>query len=136
MLNLAENNKHFITITAAMPVGVGLFEFSQKYPERFFDIGIAEQHAVTFSAGLSASGITPVFAVYSSFLQRSYDQILHDVCLQNLHVVLLVDRAGVVGADGETHHGLYDISFLSDMPNMTVLSPASFDELEQMMIMQ
>lgn len=133
LVKLAENNKNFITITAAMPMGVGLFEFSQKYPKRFFDIGIAEQHAVTFAAGLSASGITPVFAVYSSFLQRSYDQILHDVCLQNLHVVLLVDRAGVVGADGETHHGLYDISFLSDMPNMTVLSPSSFDELEQML---
>ena len=132
LIKLADNNKNFITITAAMPVGVGLFEFSQKYPERFFDAGIAEQHAVTFASGLAISGITPVFAVYSSFLQRAYDQILHDMCLQNLHVVLLVDRAGVVGADGETHHGLYDISFLSDMPNMTVLSPASFDELEQM----
>lgn len=132
LVNLAQNNKNFVAITAAMPVGVGLFEFSSKYPDRFFDIGIAEQHAVTFAAGLSASGVTPVFAVYSSFLQRAYDQILHDVCLQNLHVVLLVDRAGVVGADGETHHGLYDISFLSDMPNMTVLSPSSFEELEQM----
>lgn len=132
LLKLAEKNKNFVAITAAMPVGVGLDGFSRKYPERFFDIGIAEQHAVTFSAGLAISGITPVFAVYSSFLQRSYDQILHDVCLQNLHAVFLVDRAGVVGADGETHHGLYDISFLSDMPNMTVLSPSSFEELEQM----
>ncbi len=132
LLKLAKKNKNFVAITAAMPVGVGLHDFSKEYPERFFDIGIAEQHAVTFSAGLAISGITPVFAVYSSFLQRSYDQILHDVCLQNLHAVFLVDRAGVVGADGETHHGLYDISFLADMPNMTVLSPSSFEELEQM----
>ena len=132
LLKLGEENTSFVAITAAMPVGVGLYEFSQKYPERFFDVGITEQHAVTFSAGLAASGITPVFAVYSSFLQRSYDQLLHDVCLQNLHTVFLVDRAGVVGADGETHHGLYDIAFLSDMPNMTVLSPSSFEELEEM----
>ncbi len=133
LISLAEKNKNFVAITAAMPSGVGLLEFSKKYPDRFFDVGIAEQHAVTFSAGLAIEGITPVFAVYSSFLQRSYDQILHDVCLQNLHVVLLLDRAGAVGADGETHHGLYDISFLSDMPNMTILSPSSFDELEQML---
>ncbi len=132
LLKLADSNKDFVAITAAMPMGVGLYEFSKKYPERFFDVGITEQHAVTFSAGLASSGITPVFAVYSSFLQRSYDQLLHDVCLQNLHAVFLVDRAGVVGADGETHHGLYDISFLSDMPNMTVLSPSSFEELEEM----
>ena len=132
LLKLGEENKSFVAITAAMPVGVGLYEFSQMYPERFFDVGITEQHAVTFSAGLASSGITPVFAVYSSFLQRSYDQLLHDVCLQNLHAVFLVDRAGVVGADGETHHGLYDIAFLSNMPNMTVLSPSSFEELEEM----
>ncbi len=132
LISLANNNKNFVTITAAMPAGVGLLEFSKIYPDRFFDVGIAEQHAVTFSAGLAKEGIIPVFAVYSSFLQRAYDQILHDVCLQNLHVVLLLDRAGVVGADGETHHGLYDISFLSHMPNMTILSPSSFKELEQM----
>lgn len=133
LVNLAKTNKKITTITAAMPSGVGLVPFSQKYPERFFDVGIAEQHAVTFSAGLAASGIIPVFAVYSSFLQRAYDQILHDVCLQNLHVIFLVDRAGVVGADGETHHGLYDIAFLSAMPYMTILSPSSFSELKQML---
>ncbi len=133
LVSLARENKNFVAITAAMPSGVGLLDFMKEYPDRFFDVGIAEQHAVTFSAGLAISGVTPVFAVYSSFLQRSYDQILHDVCLQNLHVVFLLDRAGVVGADGETHHGLYDISFLSDMPYMTILSPSSFEELEQML---
>lgn len=132
LCNLAKNNQNFVTITAAMPEGVGLSKFSLNYPQRFFDVGIAEEHAVTMSAGLAISGITPVFMVYSSFLQRSYDQILHDICLQNLHAVFLVDRAGVVGSDGETHHGLYDISFLSDMPNMTILSPSSFDQLEKM----
>ena len=134
LVSLAEKNSNFITITAAMPQGVGLGEFSKKYPERFFDVGIAEEHAVTLSSGFAASGVIPVFCVYSSFLQRAYDQILHDVCLQNLKVVFLVDRAGVVGADGETHHGLNDIAFLTDMPNMTVLSPASFDELSQMIV--
>lgn len=132
LVRLAEKNSKFVTITAAMPAGVGLTEFSVKYPKRFFDVGIAEEHAVTFSAGLAVSGIVPVFAVYSSFLQRSYDQILHDVCLQGLHVVFLIDRAGAVGADGETHHGLYDISFLRNLPSMTILSPSSFEELEKM----
>ena len=132
LVELAENNKKFVAITAAMPQGVGFGDFIKKYPERFFDVGIAEEHAVTFAAGLAISGITPVFAVYSSFLQRAYDQILHDVCLQNLHCVFLVDRAGIVGADGETHHGLYDISFLTDMPFMTVLAPSSFAELSKM----
>lgn len=132
LTRLAEKNNKFVAITAAMPSGVGLFEFSVKYPKRFFDVGIAEEHAVTFSAGLAVSGIVPVFAVYSSFLQRSYDQLLHDVCLQGLHAVFLVDRAGVVGADGETHHGLYDISFLRNLPSMTILSPAAFNELEEM----
>ena len=133
LVRLAENNKSIVTITAAMPSGVGLIPFSEKYPERFFDVGIAEEHATTFSAGLAACSFVPVFAVYSSFLQRAYDQILHDVCLQGLHVVLLVDRAGAVGSDGETHHGLYDIAFLSNMPSMTILSPASFRELEEML---
>ena len=133
LIELAQKNHDFVAISAAMPLGVGLGTFSHKYSDRFFDVGIAEQHAVTFCAGLAISGITPVFAVYSSFLQRSYDQILHDVCLQNLHVVFLVDRAGVVGADGETHHGLYDIAFLSDMPYMTILSPSCYEELEQML---
>ena len=132
LIKLAKENEKLVAITAAMPSGVGLSAFSKAYPKRFYDVGIAEQHAVTFAAGLAISGIVPVFAVYSSFLQRSYDQILHDVCLQNLHVVFLVDRAGVVGADGATHHGLYDISFLSDMPYMTVLEPSTFTELEEM----
>lgn len=133
LIELADKNKSIVAITAAMPSGVGLTEFSEKYPNRFFDVGIAEEHAVTLASGMAISGMVPVFAVYSSFLQRSYDQILHDMCLQKLHVVLLVDRAGVVGADGETHHGLYDIEFLSNMPYMTVLSPSCFKELEQML---
>lgn len=132
LVSLAEKNEKIVAITAAMPTGVGLMDFYLKYPKRFFDVGIAEQHAVTLAAGLAISGAIPVFAVYSSFLQRSYDQILHDVCLQNLHVVFLVDRAGIVGADGETHHGLYDISYLSDMPGITILSPSSFLQLEKM----
>lgn len=133
LVRLAQSNENLTAITAAMPSGVGLTEFSEKYPKRFFDVGIAEEHAVTLASGMAIAGITPVFAVYSSFLQRSYDQILHDMCLQKLHVVLLVDRAGIVGADGETHHGLYDIEFLSNMPYMTVLSPSCFKELEQML---
>jgi 1-deoxy-D-xylulose-5-phosphate synthase len=116
-----------------MPIGTGLDTFACKYPDRFFDAGIAEQHAVTFSAGLAKGGFVPVVAVYSSFLQRAYDQILHDVCLQNLHIVFCVDRAGIVGEDGETHQGVYDISFLSAMPNMTILAPANFTELEEML---
>lgn len=132
LMRLAEKNSEFVAISAAMPLGVGLGTFSHKYPHRFFDVGIAEQHAVTLCAGLAISGITPVFAVYSSFLQRSYDQLLHDVCLQRLHAVFLVDRAGVVGSDGETHHGLCDISFLSDMPYMTILSPSCYEEFEAM----
>ena len=133
LMELASSNKNFVTVSAAMPIGVGLSDFSKKYSKRFFDVGICEEHAVTFCAGLAKSDITPVFCVYSSFLQRSYDQILHDVCLQNLHVVFLVDRAGIVGSDGETHHGLFDISYLCRMPNMTVLSPASFSQLEKML---
>ena len=133
LINLAKNNDKLVTITAAMPSGVGLLEFAKLYPDRFFDVGIAEEHASTFAAGLAAAGMIPVFAVYSSFLQRAYDQILHDVCLQGLHAVFLIDRAGVVGPDGETHHGLYDISFMKSMPNMAILSPHSFKELEQML---
>ena len=120
-------------MTAAMPVGTGLSAFSREFPDRFFDAGIAEQHAVTFAAGLAKGGFIPVVAVYSSFLQRAYDQILHDVCLQNLHIVFCVDRAGLVGEDGETHQGVFDISFLSSMPNMTLLAPANFRELEEML---
>jgi len=133
LCDIAQKNKDVAAITAAMPIGTGLDLFCEKFKTRFFDVGIAEQHAVTFAAGMAMSGKIPVVAVYSSFLQRAYDQILHDVCLQNLHVVFCIDRAGVVGADGETHHGLYDVAFLSHMPNMAVLSPSSFDELEKML---
>ncbi len=133
LLAEAEKNRNIAAITAAMPDGVGFSEIAKKYPERFFDVGICEQHAVTLAAGLAISGITPVFGVYSSFLQRSYDQLLHDVCLQRLHCVFLVDRAGIVGADGETHHGVYDIAYLSAMPYMKILSPSSFSQAEQML---
>lgn len=133
MIAMAENEPKLAAITAAMPIGTGLEGFSKRYPERFFDVGIAEQHAVTFAAGLAKAGIKPVVAVYSTFLQRSYDQILHDVALQNLHVVLAVDRAGLVGEDGETHQGLYDISFLGHMPNMTIAAPCDYTEFERML---
>lgn len=130
MLNLAAKNQKLIAITAAMAEGTGLKLFRERFPERFFDVGIAEQHAVTFAAGLAAAGMLPVVAVYSSFLQRAYDQILHDVCNQNLHVIFAVDRSGLVGADGSTHQGIFDISYLSDLPNMTILSPKNRYELE------
>lgn len=133
LLKLAADNKKIIAITGAMPSGTGLSEFSKVYKDRFFDVGIAEQHAVTFAAGLASAGYIPVVPLYSSFLQRAYDQALHDVCLQNLHVVFGVDRAGVVGADGATHQGMYDIAFLSHMPNMTILSPTNFDMLRDML---
>ncbi len=133
MVKLAEQNKKVIAITGAMPNGTGLDEFQRRFKNRFFDVGIAEQHGVTFSAGLAAAGYIPVIPLYSSFLQRAYDQTLHDVCLQNLHVVFPIDRAGIVGADGETHQGIYDISYLSHMPNMTILSPATLDQLETML---
>ena len=128
-----ECNRRVVAITAAMPEGTGLDRFRRKFPERFFDVGIAEQHAVTFGAGLALGGMIPVVAVYSSFLQRGMDQILHDVCMQNLHVIFAVDRAGFVGADGETHHGCFDLSYLSMMPNMTVLAPKNDRELEMML---
>lgn len=133
LTQLAEDNKKIVAITGAMPNGTGLDEFEKKFKSRFFDVGIAEQHGVTLSAGLAAAGYIPVIPLYSSFLQRAYDQTLHDVCLQNLHVVFPIDRAGIVGADGETHQGIYDISYLSHMPNMTILSPASLDQLEVML---
>lgn len=133
LVSLAQTEPGLAAITAAMPLGTGLDEFSKKYPERFFDVGIAEQHAVTFAAGLAKGGIKPVVAVYSTFLQRSYDQILHDVALQNLHVVMAIDRAGIVGEDGETHQGLYDISFLNHIPNMTVAAPCDYDEFEKLL---
>lgn len=130
---LAEKNEKIAAITAAMPDGTGLKRFAQKYPERFFDVGIAEEHAVTFAAGLAAGGIVPVVAVYSSFLQRAYDQIIHDVCIQNLHVVFAVDRAGLVGSDGETHQGIFDLSFLATIPNLCIMAPKNKQELYAML---
>lgn len=127
---LAKKDKRITAVTAAMPDGTGLKKFSKWFPERFYDVGIAEEHAVTFSAGMAAGGMKPVFAVYSSFLQRAYDQILHDVCIQQLHVVFAVDRAGLVGSDGETHQGIFDLSFLSSIPNMTVFAPKNAWELK------
>lgn len=128
--SIAKNDKKVAAITAAMPDGTGLTKFSKWFPERFYDVGIAEEHAVTFSAGLAAGGLKPVFAVYSSFLQRAYDQILHDVCIQQLHVVFAIDRAGLVGSDGETHQGIFDLSFLRSIPNMTMFAPKNAWELE------
>ena len=112
-----------------MPDGTGLSRFQKEYPDRFFDVGIAEEHAVTFAAGLAASGYKPVVSIYSSFYQRAYDQILHDVCLQNLPVVMIVDRAGLVGQDGETHQGIFDVSFMSAIPNLTIIAPKDTKEL-------
>ncbi len=133
LLNIAKENKSVVAITAAMPQGTGLLKFAEAFPDRFFDVGIAEQHAVTFAAGLSKTGLTPVVGIYSTFLQRGYDQILHDVCLQNLHVVFAIDRAGAVGSDGETHQGIYDLSYLSHMPNMTIMAPLDEEELKAML---
>ncbi len=118
MVKLGQRHEHVVAITAAMPDGTGLKRFKNLYPERFFDVGIAEAHAVTFAAGLAAGGLRPVFAVYSSFLQRAYDQVLHDVCIQNFPVVFAIDRAGLVGSDGETHQGIFDLSYLSSIPNI------------------
>ena len=129
--SLAKKDDKIAAITAAMPDGTGLAKFSRWFPERFFDVGIAEEHAVTFSAGLAAGGMKPVFAVYSSFLQRSFDQILHDVCIQQLHVVFAIDRAGLVGSDGETHQGIFDLSFLRCIPNMTIFAPKNAEELRE-----
>ena len=123
LTDIARKDDKVVAITAAMADGTGLSTFARHFPNRFFDVGIAEEHAMTFAAGLAAGGMKPVFAVYSSFLQRAYDQTLHDVCLQNLPVVIAVDRAGLVGSDGETHQGVFDLSFLSTIPNMTVISP-------------
>ena len=132
ILKAAARNDRLCAITAAMPDGVGLKRFKNLYPDRFFDVGIAEEHAVTFAAGLSAGGMIPVVAIYSSFLQRAYDQILHDVCIQNLHVIFCIDRAGIVGADGETHQGIFDLSYLSSIPNMHILAPKNKWELSDM----
>ncbi len=133
MFKLGEKNDRIVAITAAMSEGCGLKRFSKKYPDRFFDVGIAEQHAVTFAAGLAIGGYRPVFAVYSSFLQRAYDQIFSDICLQNLPVVFAIDRAGLVGSDGETHQGVFDLSYLSELPNMTICAPKNKWELSDML---
>ena len=133
MRKLGDRNPNVVAITAAMPDGTGLARFRNMFPDRFFDVGIAEEHAVTFAAGLAAGGLIPVVAVYSSFLQRAYDQVLHDVCIQNLHVVFAIDRAGLVGSDGETHQGIFDLSYLSTIPNMCVMAPKNKWELSDMM---
>ncbi len=133
MVELGEQHENLVAITAAMSIGTGLNRFENAFPERFFDVGIAEQHAVTFAAGLAKAGMVPVVAIYSSFLQRAYDQILHDVCLQKLHVIFAVDRSGLVGQDGETHQGIYDTSYLAHLPNLTVLAPKNRFELMDMM---
>ncbi len=130
MLELAEENSKIVGVCAAMPYGTGLHKFSKKYPKRFFDVGIAEEHAVTFAAGLAASGMKPYVAIYSSFLQRAYDQMIHDVCLPQHPVVFCIDRAGIVGADGETHQGILDLSYLASIPGMTVFAPKNRFELE------
>jgi 1-deoxy-D-xylulose-5-phosphate synthase len=130
MLKLAEKDEKITAITAAMPEGTGLDGFRDKYPKRYYDVGIAEEHAVTFAAGLAAEGMKPVVAVYSSFAQRAYDQAMHDVCLQDLPVVLALDRAGVVGEDGPTHHGVFDYSFLRTIPGMNIIAPKDENELQ------
>ncbi len=134
MIRLAKTNEQIVAVTAAMPEGTGLIEFSKLYPDRFFDVGIAEQHAVTFSAGLASRGLKPVVAIYSTFLQRGFDQILHDVCIDAHPVVFAIDRGGIVGEDGPTHHGLFDYSFLRCMPNMTIMAPKDENELARMMV--
>ncbi|WP_066717756.1 1-deoxy-D-xylulose-5-phosphate synthase [Clostridium sp. Marseille-P299] len=132
MLELGKTQENVVAISAAMPAGTGLIPFSKEYPKRFFDVGIAEEHAVTFAAGLAAGGYRPVVAIYSTFLQRAYDQIVHDVCVSKLPVVFAIDRAGIVGNDGETHQGIFDISFLSHIPTMTIIAPKNGDEFIDM----
>ncbi len=134
MVELAEKDEKIIAVTAAMPEGTGLAKFSHKFPERFFDVGIAEQHGVTFAAGLAVEGFKPVVAIYSTFLQRAFDQILHDVCLESLPVTFAIDRGGIVGEDGPTHHGLFDLSYLRILPNMIVMAPKDENELRRMML--
>ncbi len=133
LCRLAKNDGRIVAVTAAMPDGTGLKEFAKRYPKRFFDVGIAEAHGVTSAAGMAAAGLKPVIAVYSSFLQRGFDQILHDVCIQELPVVFAIDRAGLVGSDGETHQGIFDYSYLTCIPNMTVMAPKNRWELEDML---
>ncbi len=133
MIEMAARDKRIIAVTAAMPEGTGLSDFSKKYPDRFFDVGIAEQHGVTFAAGLATEGLKPVVAVYSTFLQRGFDQIIHDVCLESLPVVFAIDRGGLVGEDGPTHHGIFDLAYLRSLPNMVVMAPQDENELRRML---
>ncbi|MBP5678323.1 MAG: 1-deoxy-D-xylulose-5-phosphate synthase [Bacilli bacterium] len=133
LVSLAKHHKKIVAITAAMKDGTGLTHFSEVYPDRFFDVGIAEQHALTFAAGLAREGMIPFVSIYSSFYQRGYDQVIHDICLQNLHVVMCVDRAGVVGNDGATHQGMFDLSFFRLIPNLVIMAPRDFEELRKMM---
>jgi len=134
MIELAEKDPNIVAITAAMPEGTGLSEFAERFPDRFFDVGIAEQHGVLFAAGMTCEGLRPVVAIYSTFLQRAYDQLIHDVCLENLPVVFALDRGGIVGEDGPTHHGLFDLSYLRSLPNMVVMSPKDENELRRMLV--
>jgi 1-deoxy-D-xylulose-5-phosphate synthase len=133
MIELAEKNDKIVAVTAAMPEGTGLTEFSKRFPDRFFDVGIAEQHGVTFAAGLASQGYRPVVAIYSTFLQRAYDQIVHDVCIENLPVIFALDRGGLVGEDGPTHHGQFDLAYLRSLPNMVVMAPKDENELRRML---
>ena len=133
LIDLAESRRDIVAITAAMPTGTGLKDFGERFPDRFFDVGIAEEHAVTMAAGMAADGLHPVIALYSTFAQRAFDQLIHDVCLQNLPVTLCLDRAGLVGQDGPTHHGVFDLSYLRQIPNMTILVPKDEEELRQML---
>lgn len=134
MVELAASDDRIVAVTAAMPEGTGLAEFGRLFPERFYDVGIAEQHGVTFAAGLALEGLRPVVAIYSTFLQRAYDQIVHDVCLEGLPVIFAIDRGGIVGEDGPTHHGLFDLSFLRCLPNMTIMAPKDENELRRMLV--
>jgi 1-deoxy-D-xylulose-5-phosphate synthase len=133
MIKLAQKDKRIVAVTAAMPEGTGLAKFAEAYPDRFFDVGIAEQHGVTFAAGMATEGLKPVVAIYSTFLQRAYDQVLHDVCLDRLPVIFAIDRGGIVGEDGATHHGLFDLSYLRCLPNMVIMAPADENELQHML---
>ena len=133
MVELAQKDKKIVAVTAAMPEGTGLSEFAKAFPERFFDVGIAEQHGVTFAAGMATEGFKPVVAIYSTFLQRAYDQVLHDVCIESLPVVFALDRGGIVGEDGPTHHGLFDLSYLRNIPNMVLMAPKDENELRRML---
>ena len=133
LVELAKENEKIVAITAAMTDGTGLKEFKEKYPNRFFDVGIAEQHAVSLAAGMAKEGLKPVVPIYSSFYQRAYDQVIHDICIESLPVVMCVDRAGIVGQDGETHQGLLDLAFFNIVPNLTIMAPKDFKELEDML---